>query len=76
MSVKRRIFPGVDAYWLTTPGTGNGGPVLIYTHGGAYVGGSGKELPPAVLMIANESWNEGAFCQLPPGASIPVSGCG
>jgi monoterpene epsilon-lactone hydrolase len=48
-------IPGVDAYWLTTPGTGNSGPVLIYTHGGAYVGGSGKEPPPAVLMIANET---------------------
>ncbi len=48
-------IPAVDAYWLTTPGTGSSGPVLIYTHGGAYVGGSGKEPPPAVLMIANET---------------------
>jgi monoterpene epsilon-lactone hydrolase len=44
---------GVDAYWLTTAMTGANGPVLIYTHGGAYVGGSGKEVLPAVIEIAN-----------------------
>jgi monoterpene epsilon-lactone hydrolase len=48
-------IPGVDAYWLTTPGTGSSDPVLVYTHGGAYVGGSGKEVPPAVLMMADAS---------------------
>jgi len=48
-------IPGVDAYWFTTPDTAGSGPVLVYTHGGAYVGGSGKEVPPAVLLIAGAS---------------------
>ncbi len=45
-------IPGVDAYWFSTPQIAEDGPVLIYTHGGAYVGGSGKEVAPAALAIA------------------------
>jgi acetyl esterase/lipase len=50
---QRADIPGVDAYWLSTSKTGKTGPVLVFTHGGAYVGGSGKEIPPAVIEIAN-----------------------
>jgi monoterpene epsilon-lactone hydrolase len=46
-------IPNVDAYWLTTPRAGSTGPVLVYTHGGGYVGGSGKEVAPAVIEIAD-----------------------
>ena len=47
--------PGVRAYWFTTPKTATDGPVLVYTHGGAYVIGSGREVSPAILAIAEAS---------------------
>jgi acetyl esterase/lipase len=50
---KKADIPNIDAYWLTTPNTEPDSPVLVFTHGGAYVGGSGKEVPPAVIAIAN-----------------------
>ena len=44
---------GVDAYWISTDKTNDNGPVLVYTHGGGYVGGSGKDVHPGVVAIAN-----------------------
>jgi len=48
-------IPGVDAYWFTGPQLAENGPVLIYTHGGGYVGGSGREVAPAAIAIAAAS---------------------
>lgn len=43
---------GIDAYWFTPSTVAVDGPVLVYTHGGGYVGGSGREISPAVIAIA------------------------
>jgi monoterpene epsilon-lactone hydrolase len=50
---RRADFSEVEAYWFSTSKTSGDGPVLVFAHGGAYVGGSGKEVFPSVLAIAN-----------------------
>lgn len=45
-------IPGVDAYWFTSSKMRVDGPVLVYTHGGGYAIGSGREVPPAALAVA------------------------
>lgn len=45
-------IPGIDAYWFMSSEVRADAPVLVYTHGGGYVGGSGREISPAVLAIA------------------------
>ncbi len=42
---------GVKTFWATTPNVTNEDTILIYTHGGAYIFGSGQTVLPEALQV-------------------------